>query len=197
MPEAKRAAILEAASQTFASNGFHAARISDVAELAGVGKGTVYLYFSSKEDLLISILESYVDEALQVAAEMAEQDLEPRCSIERFFERAFMRIAGNPAFFAILEQRVFLSDPELQRRGEAFFRSIIGRIVEKLEQVIKQGQIRDYDPTIAACAIIGTLTSLELYRVLHPEESLQELLPRFTPELTRFITAALEPTTGL
>jgi len=193
MAEEKRAAILEAAIRTFASKGFHAARISDVAELAGIGKGTVYLYFSSKEDLLISILQAYVDEALAFADQLAEQDVSPRVGIERFFEHGLERIAENPAFFVLMEQRVFLTDPELQRRGEEFFRSIIGRIVERLEGFIDTGGIRIYDPTIVACAIIGTLSSLQFYHVLHPEAELRELMPRFTKELARFITAALEP----
>jgi len=193
MAEDKRAAILEAAIQAFATKGFHASRISDVAELAGIGKGTVYLYFDSKEDLLISILQSYVDEALSFAEELADQDVGARRGIELFFERALARLAERPGFFALLEQRLFLSDPELQARAEAFFRSMIGRIVAKLELVIRRGEIRDYDPTIVACAIIGTLSSLQFYRVLRPDDDPLELLPRFTQELARFITAALEP----
>jgi len=193
MAEDKRAAILDAAIETFASKGFHAARISDVAKLAGIGKGTVYLYFSSKEDLLISILQEYVDDALALADQLAEQDISTRRGIELFFEHGLARIAEDPAFFLLLEQRVFVTDPELQRRGEAFFRSIIGRVVEKLESVIQRGRIRTYDPTIVACAIIGTLSSIQFYRVLHPEADLRQLLPRFVDELARFITSALEP----
>jgi len=193
MAEEKRKAILDAAIQAFASKGFHATRISDVATLAGIGKGTVYLYFSSKEDLLLSILESYVDEALSFAAELEAQDVGPQRGIELFFEHGLERLAEHPGFFSLLEQRLFLTDPELQIRGEEFFRSIIGRVVEKLEVVIQQGQIRDYDPKIIACAIIGTLTSLQFYRVLCPDADPEELLPRFTHELARFIIAALEP----
>jgi len=193
MPEEKREAILEAAIQTFASKGFHAARISDVAELAGIGKGTVYLYFENKEDLLVSILQQYLDEALAFADELSEQDVGARQGIEEFFERGIQRIAENPAFFALIEQRTFLTDPELQRRGEEFFRSMIGRIVDRLERLIVRGGIREYDPTIVACAIIGSLSSLQLYRVLYPDAELAELMPRVTKELARFITAALEP----
>jgi len=193
MVEEKRTTILEAAIQTFASKGFHAARISDVAQLAGIGKGTVYLYFSSKEDLLISILQQYVSEAFAFADQLDEQDVGLHRGIELFFKRGLERLVENPGFFALMEQRVFLADPELRRRGDEFFRSIIGRIVEKLELVIRRGKIRSCDPTIVACAIIGTLSSLTFYRVLHPEAELKEVMPRFTHELARFITAALQP----
>lgn len=53
----KREAILRSAFIIFTEKGYHAAKVSDVAELAKVGKGTVYEYFSSKEDLLRGVIE--------------------------------------------------------------------------------------------------------------------------------------------
>lgn len=50
----KRLAILEAATDAFASQGFAAVRIADIAKQAGIGKGTVYEYYRSKEDLLLA-----------------------------------------------------------------------------------------------------------------------------------------------
>jgi TetR/AcrR family fatty acid metabolism transcriptional regulator len=51
----KRDALLRAAIETFAARGFFNAQVADVARTAGVAAGTVYLYFRSKDDLLISI----------------------------------------------------------------------------------------------------------------------------------------------
>ena len=53
----KRAHIRAAAIRIFAEKGYHGATISQIARAADVGKGTVYLYFSNKEGLLIAILE--------------------------------------------------------------------------------------------------------------------------------------------
>ena len=50
--------IYEAAIKVFAKNGYHNAKIADIAELAGVATGSVYLYFKNKEDLLISIFDN-------------------------------------------------------------------------------------------------------------------------------------------
>src|SRR5450755_1754313 len=57
----KRARILDAAEQIFARHGFFAAKVSDVAKEAGVADGTIYLYFKSKDDLLISIFEDRME----------------------------------------------------------------------------------------------------------------------------------------
>jgi len=56
-PGDKRERILSAAERIFARHGFFAAKVSDVAKEAGVADGTIYLYFKSKDDLLISLFE--------------------------------------------------------------------------------------------------------------------------------------------
>lgn len=58
----KRTEILEAAELVFASRGYAAARMDDIAEAAGVAKGTLYLYFSSKQELFVSLLEARAQE---------------------------------------------------------------------------------------------------------------------------------------
>src|SRR5215204_874429 len=60
----KRDAILRAAIDTFAARGFFNAQVADVARAAGVAAGTVYLYFRGKDDLLISIFERTMKEAI-------------------------------------------------------------------------------------------------------------------------------------
>lgn len=54
--EARRCAIIEAALEVFIAQGFTAAKLDDVAERAGIGKGTIYLYFDSKESLLEEVV---------------------------------------------------------------------------------------------------------------------------------------------
>src|SRR5215813_6338212 len=60
----KREAILRAATDVFAERGFFNAQVADVARVAGVAAGTVYLYFRSKDDLLVSIFERTMREAI-------------------------------------------------------------------------------------------------------------------------------------
>src|SRR5687768_462748 len=60
----KRDLILRAAIDTFAARGYFNAQVADVARAAGVAAGTVYLYFRSKDDLLISIFERTMTEAI-------------------------------------------------------------------------------------------------------------------------------------
>lgn len=63
----KYESILLAAIRVFARNGFFNSKVADVAKDAGVADGTVYLYFKNKEDLLISIFNYIIDEAIETA----------------------------------------------------------------------------------------------------------------------------------
>src|SRR3954469_21253149 len=60
----KRDAILRAAIDVFAGRGYFNAQVADVARAAGIAAGTVYLYFRSKDDLLVSIFEQTVRDAI-------------------------------------------------------------------------------------------------------------------------------------
>src|ERR1044072_4740762 len=65
----KRELMLKAATKVFAQNGFFQSQVADVARTAGVAAGTVYLYFRGKDDLLISIFEKTMKEAIAAGRE--------------------------------------------------------------------------------------------------------------------------------
>src|SRR5918993_4371881 len=73
----KREAILRAAIDVFAERGFFTAQVADVARAAGVAAGTVYLYFRSKDDLLVSIFERTMREALTEGRGAVENVTDP------------------------------------------------------------------------------------------------------------------------
>ncbi|NLA58550.1 MAG: TetR/AcrR family transcriptional regulator [Firmicutes bacterium] len=78
----KRRDILEAAEKVFRANGFTAAKMDEIAELAGVAKGTLYLYFDSKQDLFVSLLE---DRIWEYVATLTKK-LEEVCSVQGFVQ---------------------------------------------------------------------------------------------------------------
>ena len=85
-PELRRQAILEAALAVFAERGFAAARLDDVAARAGVAKGTLYLYFHSKEALFEALIRDAISPLLaHVGAVAAAPDMAPIKALETFF----------------------------------------------------------------------------------------------------------------
>src|ERR1700716_4581877 len=80
----KRDAILRAATDVFAERGYFNAQVADVARLAGVAAGTVYLYFRSKDDLLVSIFERSMREALADGRRAVEDVSDPAERLRRW-----------------------------------------------------------------------------------------------------------------
>ena len=70
----KYEAILRAAIKVFARGGFFNSKVADVAREAGVADGTVYLYFKNKDDILVSIFNHVMDEALALRPRAAFGD---------------------------------------------------------------------------------------------------------------------------
>jgi AcrR family transcriptional regulator len=87
----KRAAILKAAHTEFASRRFDEVKLDDIAARAGVGKGTLYLYFKNKEDLFLQLAVDGIDE---MAARMDEV-----CEMDGPFEDRFFLIGHEMADF--------------------------------------------------------------------------------------------------
>ena len=95
LPEERPGQILEAAVAVFAEHGISAAKLEDIAALAGVSKGTIYLYFSSKEELFREVVRLTVvpliaqaDEASAIRSLSAQPHLDGRYTI-------FGRVSGS------------------------------------------------------------------------------------------------------
>src|SRR5438105_5621711 len=74
----KRGRIMDAAVKVFAEHGFHSATVAEIARAAGVADGTIYLYFKSKDDLLLRLFDEKMTELLAEAREAV--DAAPRAS---------------------------------------------------------------------------------------------------------------------
>ncbi|MGH2739498.1 MAG: TetR/AcrR family transcriptional regulator [Actinomycetota bacterium] len=72
-PEERRQDLLDAAIEAFTRKGVHESTVEDVTRTAGVAKGTFYLYFDSKEQLLGSLKQRFVDELVARAGELSER----------------------------------------------------------------------------------------------------------------------------
>jgi len=82
-PEVRREQILDAAARAYTDKGVWSATMSDVADEAGVAKGTIYLYFDSKEKLLAGLQDRYTQEIVQRSRDLLEGDTSGS-GIERF-----------------------------------------------------------------------------------------------------------------
>jgi len=102
--EERRQVILRAAREVFFENGFHRATVDNVAERAGVSKGTVYLYFESKETILALLLLEGLDELIEKLedAYAAEETLPADERLRRLGRAYFCFFEETPDYFRLL-----------------------------------------------------------------------------------------------
>ncbi|MFO7913923.1 MAG: TetR/AcrR family transcriptional regulator [Desulfotignum sp.] len=110
--------ILEAALHLFAENGFHSAPMSRLAQMAGVGVGSIYRYFSDKEHLVHAVFE-HVDQALTtMLAASFDPDLSDRDQLIRMLTQLIYYLHSHPREFRFLEQYYYSPYGLEKKRGE-------------------------------------------------------------------------------
>ncbi|WP_342237694.1 TetR/AcrR family transcriptional regulator [Inquilinus sp. OTU3971] len=158
--EARPAELLDAAFELFVERGFAATRIDDIAARAGVSKGTVYLYFPSKQAVFEALVrQSVLPNVERLIGETARPGT-PVLEILPQLLRAIMRtVAGSPLQkfprLIIAESPQF---PELaQFWRETVIDRMLGTVAGLIERGIAAGEIRPVDPADAARLLIAPL----------------------------------------
>jgi TetR/AcrR family fatty acid metabolism transcriptional regulator len=157
----KRDAILRAATEVFARHGFFQAQVADVARAAGVAAGTVYLYFRSKDDLLVSIFERTMREAIAEGRAAIDSVADPRQKLERLARLHLERLGRDRDLAVVFQVELRQSTKFMERFSSTFLRDYIGMLRETIADGQKAGLFRaDVNPTIAAKVLFGALDEM-------------------------------------
>jgi TetR/AcrR family transcriptional regulator, fatty acid metabolism regulator protein len=160
-PGPKRDAILRAAIDVFADRGYFNAQVADVARAAGVAAGTVYLYFRSKDDLLISIFERGMRTALEEGREQVAKTEDPRERLQQFARLHLRRLGHDRNLAVVFQVELRQSTKFMERFSSTLLRDYLGLIREAITDGQKQGVFRgDIKPTIAAKMLFGALDEM-------------------------------------
>ena len=100
--EEKRTNILDAAARVFAREGFHNAKIGDVAKEAGVAHGTVYLYFKGKDELLISLFKESLSTVVEYVGAEIQKEKNAEDKLKRMISLQIDLIETNPDLTALM-----------------------------------------------------------------------------------------------
>jgi TetR/AcrR family fatty acid metabolism transcriptional regulator len=157
----KRDAILRAATDVFARHGFFQSQVADVARAAGVAAGTVYLYFRSKDDLLVSIFERTMREAIAEGRAALDGLTDPRQRLERLAKMHLERLGRDRELAVVFQVELRQSTKFMERFSSTFLRDYIGMLRETIADGQKAGLFRaDINPTIAAKVLFGALDEM-------------------------------------
>jgi AcrR family transcriptional regulator len=155
----RRRDLLDAAVRVFARKGFHASRVGDIAEEAGVAHGLLYHYFRSKEEVLETIFHE-VWELLAVDTDRIEHaDVPLREQLRRFARIYLGSWLMTPELIAVLVREIARS-PAVGNRADE-----VGVVFRSLQRMIasaqERGEVRaDCDPRLASWVVYGALEEI-------------------------------------
>lgn len=169
----RRQAILEAAAGVFASKGYRGSSVDDIVEAAGISKGTFYLYFESRKDAFVELIESFFDEFARILKENHER-------LERTFEESGNFLASwrenainilgfhrdNPELTVIVYREALGRDEDFSGRfGE------LNRLARKLQReefqtVADKGFMRPEDIDLVTSINMGATVEVIMEHIL-------------------------------
>lgn len=183
--EATRRHIIQIAAREFARLGFDQANINTIAELAGIGKGTIYLYFENKRELFLSMLRA-IAQAQLAAIRIA---LAPEGTIQQRLERLFrafvdLAIADDDSFNVYMSA-LYGVNRAFKDEATRLLQDYIAVITLLLEQSRLRGEIQCADIDTTALMVISLTESYVLSaRVL--KHTPQQIMKQ-APQIARLI----------
>ena len=165
----KREAILRAAIRTFARHGFFSAQVADIARAAGVAAGTVYLYFENKDDLLVSIFDRTMAEAIEEGRQALESVTDPITRLDEIARLHLARMGRDRDLAVVCQVELRQSVKFMERFSSTRLREYLGIIRDAIASGQQRGVFRDgLKPTVAAKLFFGMLDEMATNWVLSP-----------------------------
>ena len=157
----KREAILRAATSVFAHNGYFNSKVADIAREAGVADGTVYLYFKSKEDILHSIFDRSVEEALDAARKRIEHVTDPREKLRQIATLHLERLSADRDLAVVFQVELRGSTKFMEEFSAAGFAEYLALIRSTFEEGQRAGVFRaNLNANVVAKVLFGALDEM-------------------------------------
>ena len=159
--------IIEAAVRVFARKGYYNSRVSDIAREAGIAAGTIYLYFKTKDDILVTLFRDKMAEFVGALRKAIAGEPDPASKIRRLVSLHFCMLEENPQLAEVVQVEL--------RQGQKFFRgassqeigayfALIGSV---LEEGVAEGRFRSSLPVkVATKMLFGAMDQMATSWVL-------------------------------
>ena len=193
----KRRAILDAAITVFAREGFHTARVSDVATEAGVAYGLVYHYFDSKDQMLNELFSERWALLVEASQEIRRSDVPPRDKLAGVANFIIESYRHEPELMKVIIVEVTRAANSFGRTHLPEIRKAYDLVAEIVADAQANGEFRDdVDPNFAAMVFYGAIEQLLtgwIFGLLPQGEEQYERAKRLVVEA---VCGGLEPSAG-
>jgi len=157
----KREAILRAATRVFARNGYFSSKVADIARAADVADGTVYLYFKSKEEILHSIFDQNMAEAIAACRQLIENSRDPREKLRRIATLHLQRLGADRDLAVVFQVELRGSTKFMQEFSAAGFAEYLDLLRKIFEEGQRAGVFRkDLNAKVVSKILFGALDEM-------------------------------------
>ena len=180
MDKDKETKILEVAETVFAEKGFHATKVDEIASRAGVAKGTVYLYFKSKEHLFFRTIEFMIRGMIEAIKQKISALDDPLDRLKEGVRVYFEYISRHKKiFFMVLNEEIASSgkgfDDKSKKKHIELYRRSQQFIMELMQECIDAGYLKPFNPIWLTSALSGLLQKMVVNSIvfnieLRPDE---------------------------
>jgi TetR/AcrR family transcriptional regulator, fatty acid metabolism regulator protein len=159
--------IIEAAVRVFARKGYYNSRVSDIAREAGIAAGTIYLYFKTKDDILVTLFREKMADFVGALQKAIADEPDAASKVRRLVSLHFSMLEHNPELAEVVQVEL--------RQGQKFFRgassqeigayfALIGSV---LEEGVTEGRFRPGLPVkVATKMLFGAMDQMATSWVL-------------------------------
>ena len=165
--EDKRSRILKAAVKVFAQRGFYNAKVSQIAQNAGIAAGTIYLYFKNKDEILISIFEEEMAKFIAKVHKEIESKTDVKSRLQVFVKTHLNFVKENPKLAQVFQLELRQSNKFIKEYAGSKLKEYLNVAGDIIEEGQRQGVIRkDIHPGLMKRALFGSLDEVATHWVL-------------------------------
>lgn len=184
MTSEKEVKILKAAEKVFLKKGFFPAHIDDIAEEAGIAKGTVYLYFQDKASIYIALLDKYLSEAIALLEEIKKEKANVIKKLERIFDQGTMLFSHFKGMFPLVSVENINLTAEIMKELKVKIQPKMRRIINSFAEIIREGiknqELKKMDAKLGALIFFSMirasfLTSIYIPKLKEPHKKIKEI----------------------
>ena len=182
----KRNRILEAAVKVFARKGYFGARVTDIANEAGVADGTIYLYFKNKEDILVSLFDQVMAEHIAKGREELEAADGGAARLLVIARHHLRLLGGNRDLAVVFQVELRQSTKFMERFTASWLQDYLSLISGVIEEGQRDGTFRPgVSRKLATKAFFGALDEMVTSWILSPKD--YDLVGQAAPVVELFL----------
>jgi AcrR family transcriptional regulator len=158
----KRERIIVAAAKLFGDKGYHDTTTAEIAESAGVAAGTIYIYFSSKEELLVAVFEEFLGKHMDALRDGIASETTPGDKLRRLLSLGLQLMQDHPESAQIFLSQLRQSTQMIRTVAKRSSRAYKDVIEEVVSEGVRSGLCRQLEIPAAASMLFGAFQQVVL-----------------------------------